>query len=252
MMKGKAFFLWILIFAAALQISGEPIYQQFCCYADPLYSPWLCHPEFLEMDQKYPECHAEGYFKEGRFLQYALARQAACLKEEGDFIECGVYRGKSLDIFASVLDAYSPNRRLYGFDSFQGLEQPTQEDIMPEKNESYFKKGSIKGWNKPAIEKRLAYHQCSIELIKGWIPESFTGFEDKKFVFAHIDVDLYNATYASLEFIYPRMEKGGIILFDDYGFPMCLGARKAIDDYLEDKLEKAIPILSGQAFLIKQ
>ena len=48
------------------------------------------------------------------------------------------------------------------------------------------------------------------------------------------------------------MSKNGIIIFDDYGFPSCPGARKAVDEYFKDKPENVIYLATGQAFVIKE
>ena len=120
-------------------------------------------------------------------------------------------------------------------------------------NSPFFYKGAARGWDKKTISSALSKrHECQIELIEGWIPACFGGYENKQFAFADIDVDLYQATYDSLAFIYERMVKGGIILFDDYGFVMCAGARKAVDDFMLGKPEPVILIPTGQAILIKQ
>jgi hypothetical protein len=124
--------------------------------------------------------------------------------------------------------------------------------IYPLTGKQAFSFGSVHGWSKEEILNQLAYHKCSFELIKGWIPYTFDKINNKKFCFAHIDVDLYKATYDSLNFIYPRMLKGGIILLDDYGFPPCVGSKKAVDEYLKDKPEFVIVLATGQAFFIKQ
>lgn len=226
-------------------------YEKYISLADPLFSPWLSDPIFLQIDQEYPEPHYQNAFRDGRYYEYSFARAALACKT-GDYIECGVFTGKSLDIFAGVLDLFDVSgRRLFGFDSFEGLDSPGIEDIDVRTNAPFFAKGSIRGLELEEIKQMLAQRKCNIELIKGWIPLSFQGYEDLKFAFAHIDVDLYEATKDCLIFIYPRMVPWGIILFDDYGFPMCKGARKAVDEFLADKPECIISMPSGQAFLIK-
>ncbi len=52
-------------------------------------------------------------------------------------------------------------------------------------------------------------------------------------------------------FIYPRLTKGGFLIFDDYGFPTCTGARQAVDTYFADK--QAVPLIlsTGQAIVFK-
>ncbi|NGX28937.1 MAG: 8-demethyl-8-(2,3-dimethoxy-alpha-L-rhamnosyl)-tetracenomycin-C 4'-O-methyltransferase [Candidatus Anoxychlamydiales bacterium] len=231
-------------------MSEDNSYSLFKSFAEPLFSPWLCDENFLQIDSEYAEWLPD-VMKPGRYLQYVLAKQAVLLIK-GDFIECGVYQGKSASIFSSILDKHDKyNKELFLIDSYEGLDSPTEEDKDIRTKKPFFTKGGVKGHDVNTIKNKLNKHRCSINFIKGWIPDTFENIKNKTFSFAHIDVDLYQSTYDSLFFVYPRMEKGGIILFDDYGFPMCTGARKAIDDFLLDKIEPLIPLPSGQALLIK-
>ena len=66
----------------------------------------------------------------------------------------------------------------------------------------------------------------------------------------HVDVDLYEPTLASLAFFYPRMNPGGVMVCDDYGFTTCPGATKAVDEFLHDKPEKMIALPNGGGFFI--
>jgi len=55
----------------------------------------------------------------------------------------------------------------------------------------------------------------------------------------------------SLAFVWPRLSRGGMIVFDDYGNPMCPGARKAIDTFFADKPEIPLCLPSGQALVFR-
>ena len=72
------------------------------------------------------------------------------------------------------------------------------------------------------------------------------------FCFVHIDVDILEPTRDSIEFFYPRMMPGGIMLFDDYGFTSCPGAKLAADVFFEGRPEKIGLLTTGQAIIIKQ
>jgi hypothetical protein len=67
-----------------------------------------------------------------------------------------------------------------------------------------------------------------IEYFPGWIPEAFPDEPGARYRFVHLDVDLFQPTRDSLEYFYPKLIPGGMIVCDDYGWP---GARKAIDDF---------------------
>ena len=63
-------------------------------------------------------------------------------------------------------------------------------------------------------------------------------------------MDLYEATQISLELLYGRVVKGGIIIFDDYG--AFAGANKAIDDFFSGKIEiKKLPYSHSIAYIVK-
>jgi O-methyltransferase len=78
----------------------------------------------------------------------------------------------------------------------------------------------------------------NVEIYKGTIPETFIGLENTIISLAHIDVDNYESVKHCIKFIYPRIISGGYIIFDDYGCGSCPGAKKAVDEYLSDKVEK--------------
>jgi hypothetical protein len=90
-----------------------------------------------------------------------------------------------------------------------------------------------------------------IQIMRGWIPSRFAEVAEKKFSFVHIDVDLEKPTRDSLEFFYPRLSDGGILLCDDYGFDTCPGVTAAIDEFLALKPEKPIQLDAGGCFFIK-
>ena len=68
----------------------------------------------------------------------------------------------------------------------------------------------------------------NIEYFPGWIPQAFPDETVSRYRFVHVDVDLYQPTRDSIEYFYPRLVPGGIIVSDDYSWP---GARKAIEEF---------------------
>jgi predicted O-methyltransferase YrrM len=169
----------------------------------------------------------------------------------GDVCELGCWRGLSAYQMATYLREQDANVALHIFDSFEGLS-----DIEPE--DTYQKEKR----DKDSIRKQFA---CSlgtvqnnlseftfIKYYKGWIPERFHEVKDETFSFVHIDVDLYQPTLDSFEFLYPRLAPGGIMVFDDYGCVQFPGAKKAIDECLSKHHNGFfLPLPSGQAFIIK-
>ena len=86
---------------------------------------------------------------------------------------------------------------------------------------------------------------------KGWIPEVFGGLPETNWAFVHLDVDLFDPTLAGLQYFYPRLADGGVIVNDDYISPMTPGAGRAWDQYCDENGLAFAVLDSGQAILIK-
>lgn len=168
----------------------------------------------------------------------------------GDVAECGCWRGLSAYQSATRLKQQNFKGTFYIFDSFEGLSDFKEEDISSfEKHDETRKKEFACG--EDIVKSNLSEFDF-IEYKKGWIPERFHEVTDKKFSFVHIDVDMYQPILDSVEFFYPRMVSGGIIVFDDYGYNYFPGAKKAVDEYVLDKNDFFLSLSSGQAFIIKK
>jgi hypothetical protein len=87
-------------------------------------------------------------------------------------------------------------------------------------------------------------------LHRGWIPERFPDVADERFSFVHVDVDLYEPHRDAIEFFWPRLTQGGVMVFDDYGSAYCPGARRAVDEAFTPTDIVESP--TGQCFVIKR
>ena len=125
------------------------------------------------------------------------------------FLEFGVFRGDSINLFSEFLR--KKNLTIYGFDSFDGLEEEwSMNEYNPIGTFSLNKK-------KPKVSN-------NVKLIVGKVQETLENFlkenYGKKITFAHLDMDTYTPTKFTLEKIKPLLNKGSILLFDQfYGFP---------------------------------
>jgi O-methyltransferase len=157
---------------------------------------------------------------------------------EGDTAECGTWRGGSSWLICKGL-----GRIHHAFDSFEGIPEPGPRDGR------HFAKGDL-AETEEAFRSRMAEFP-GLRVYKGWIPSRFAEVADRRFSLVHVDVDLEQATRDSVEFFYPRLNSGGILLLDDYGFFICPGARGAVDAYFRDKPEPVLEIPTGQGLVIK-
>lgn len=172
---------------------------------------------------------------------YCLARQALLL--QGDFVEAGVYRGGTARLLRRLIEGISPPRRLHLFDTFSGMPATSPErdlhqpgDFSDTSNEVVSSLVGREDW--------ILYH-------RGLIPDTFKGLEDARIVLSHIDVDIYRSVLDCCQFFYPRTVPGGFLIFDDYGFPSCPGARAAVDEFFRNRPEIPLVLHSGQAVVFK-
>lgn len=122
-------------------------------------------------------------------------------KLEGEFAEAGAFEGGS----SEIIHLAAPKKVLYVFESFIGLD-----NIGP--NDSGFSKGEHK-----ALKEKCIFNTPKIILIEGDFKETSRNFLDKRFAFVHLDLDLFDITSFSIDFFYPRLVDGGIILLHDFG-----------------------------------
>jgi O-methyltransferase len=90
-----------------------------------------------------------------------------------------------------------------------------------------------------------------VDIHAGYIPDTFEGLGVEQIAWAHVDVDTYKSVRDCIEFIYPRVVAGGYLVFDDYGFPSCASARRAVDEAFAGRPEVPICLPTGQCLVVK-
>lgn len=165
-----------------------------------------------------------------------------CNKKSGNLAEVGVFKGGT----AKLICESKKSNQLYLFDTFEGLPKPSNQDTPNKFKESQFNETS-----EEEVSNYLKdYH--NITILKGMFPKSIPQYlYEKEFIFVHLDVDLYQSTFDCLEFFYPRMEKGGIIISHDY-FHENKGVRDAFKEYFKDKPETIIELPESQCLVVKE
>ena len=167
---------------------------------------------------------------------------------EGELAEVGVYKG----LTAKLIHDYSPARSLHLFDTFEGFTsrgteselRSTQTPVAP----SQFSDTSLE-----SVVVYIAPQNDNVVIHPGYFPDSIPdGFDQRKFAFVHLDADLYEPVLEGLHFFYPRMSDKGIIVVHDYN--AWQGARRAVDEFVRDKTELAIPMpdKTGSVVIAKQ
>ncbi len=163
-------------------------------------------------------------------------------KVPGDFAEIGVYRGNS----AAVLAHYGRRhgRSIFLFDTFEGFEARDFKGVDADRSQA-FADTSVDLVRGNVGDDHVVY-------VKGYFPESVT--EDvakRRYAVVHLDCDLYAPIRAGLEFFYPRLSPGGIVIIHDYSNPCWEGAKRAVDEFMAGITESLVlmPDKSGTAMI---
>lgn len=178
--------------------------------------------------------------KNEAYQLYSLARNTA--KVPGDIAEVGTYTGGSSKLICEA----KGNRPLHLFDTFEGLPPPTNNDVRASGRSHFYS-----GMYSASLESVQEYLKdfSFVFYYKGLFPATATPVEARRFSFVHLDVDLYQSTKDCIEFFYPRMSRGGVILSHDY--INASGVRRAFDDFFQDKPEPLIELGGSQVCITK-
>ena len=146
------------------------------------------------------------------------------LEVQGSIVECGVYQANSLFIYAhlsSILEPYNFNRKIIGFDTFEGFRSISDKDPngINEKDFTNTNLDHLKTWVKIFDENRAVSHIPKIELIKGnainTIPKYVKDNPHLIISLLYLDFDIFEPTSIALKNFLPLVPKGGIIGFDE-------------------------------------
>lgn len=164
----------------------------------------------------------------------SLAQHTA--KVPGDVAELGVFRGGS----ARLICEYKGSRALHLFDTFAGLPKVSEVD-------SKFQAGGFASQLDQVRTFLEPYPDVHFHI--GLFPKSAQGLDNLRFSFVHLDVDLYQSTLSGLEWFYPRLNRGAVLLSHDY--VNAEGVRKAFTEFLADKPECVIELPGTHAAFVK-
>ena len=145
---------------------------------------------------------------------------------EGNTAELGVYTGG----FASAINHFFPDRKLYLFDTFEGFD--TRDKKFDKENGfSSIAEGWLSDTSEGLVLSKMEHPENCI-IRKGWFPDTAEGVDDK-FCFVSIDANLYQPILAGLEFFYPRLNHGGVIMIHDFNNQSFQGARQAVKEFCD-------------------
>lgn len=192
---------------------------------------WQTDQEFAEIYSRVNGNTAVNQTK--LYILYGLAKNS-----KGAIAEVGAYKGGSAFLMASATE-----HPVHVFDTFECM--PDTDEV----EDPFHFKGDFKVDTNKVLD--YLHQKENIRTYPGIFPETSGPIEDEKFGLVHVDIDIYKSMKDCLEFFYPRMLPGGVIISDDYGHTTCPGALKAWDEFFANKPEASVYLGNGQALIIK-
>jgi hypothetical protein len=170
-------------------------------------------------------------------------RHVASAAIEGDFVECGVWRGGNALIAADVFSRLCKPAKIFLYDTFAGMTAPGPEDVEATSGKSAVsrylrsKQDTHNKWcYSPLEEVQEIFREAGllsdyVRMIKGDVLATLDNEDNlpKRVSVLRLDTNWYESTRKELEVFWPRLAQGGILMIDDYGH--WSGARKAVDEF---------------------
>ncbi|NML20008.1 macrocin O-methyltransferase [Pseudoflavitalea sp. G-6-1-2] len=194
--------------------------------------------------QPFTMTSAERMYSLYKAIEYTLAKNI-----QGDFVECGVWRGGSSMLIAlTLLQKGISNRNIYLYDTFEGMSAPTEADIahsgdsasklLSEQDKA--KDDSVWCYSPiDAVKANListGYPENQLHFVKGKVEDTLPHTSPSNIALLRLDTDWYESTKVEMEILYPLLQREGILIIDDFGF--WEGARKAVMEYFEKTGQK--------------
>lgn len=167
----------------------------------------------------------------------------------GSIVECGVWRGGSMQACAkTLLSVGETERELYLFDTYEGMTPPTAEDLRrdgrpaQELLDAQAKDRPI--WAVASLEdvqagfEEVPYPKERIHYVRGRVEDTVPEQAPEQIAILRLDTDWYASTKHELEHLYSRLVSGGVLLIDDYGYWQ--GSRQAVDEFLDKTGERLL------------
>lgn len=163
---------------------------------------------------------------------------------EGDFVECGVWRGFCSAVVADYVEFATVPKTFYLYDTFAGI--PTEMDTERHDNPAFRQPGLYE-----SVVGRFARYP-NVRIVKGLVPDSFAQAVPDRIAFLHIDMNSSKSEIAALDVLFERVSRGGVIVFDDYGWTGYQRQHWAEKAYMAARHHRILELPSGQGLLIKR
>ena len=203
-------------------------------------------------DQKFMSCFYDAVTNDQEqsliWRVHTLAWAAKnALNVEGDFVECGVFKGFCSSVILKYLDFQNLARHAYLYDTFEGLPEKTSTE-QERRSWDYTEYNPETIYT--GVRERFSNYK-NVNIVRGIVPDSFAQEAPEKIAFLHIDMNSEKAEMLALEHLFDRVTPGGVIVFDDFGWTCNVNQMSAELAFMNQHGHHVLELPTGQGVVIK-
>lgn len=227
-------------------LRNKPTYAQDCLYT-------TVNADFMH-DKRFARAYAKGRSLmldawgdyQFHWRAYVVCWAADRAKDlPGDFVECGVNTGMLDRMVIDYVDFAALPKTFYLMDTFRGMDEAYSTDAEMKRSHHM---GYVDVYEQ--VKKTFAQFP-NVRLVKGPIPDTLPLVPSKSIAYLSIDMNCVAPEIAALEFFWDKVVSGGVIIFDDYGFPGHETQKHAHDAFAVQKGVSILALPTGQGLIIK-
>jgi O-methyltransferase len=228
-----------------VKLAHSPMGTGVYDYVYPLanYAPWNTDAEFLAAYEAIRRNTLVDIYR--CWELWSLVGQTE--KLEGAILEVGVWRGGTGTLMAKKAHLARSGSLVYLCDTFEGVVKAGAHDTI-------YKGGEHSDTTLSVVENLArSLDLDNMRILKGIFPDDTAHLVDPrtKFRLCHIDVDVYSSARDVLTWIWDRMVRGGVVVYDDYGFSACEGITRFVNEQLTQTDRMVVHNLNGHAVVVK-
>lgn len=166
----------------------------------------------------------------------------SCLALDGDFVECGTYRGYSAEVICRYVEQHKAGRRFVLYDLFDpGDAEDGVGHRLPSHGSALFAE----------VAARFAPYD-GVTVVRGKVPDALPETAPERIAFLHLDMNNAAAEEGALRLLWDRIADGGMVVLDDYGWAFYGDQREAADRVAAEHGQIVVELPTGQGLLVKR
>ncbi|SHG93353.1 TylF/MycF/NovP-related O-methyltransferase [Flavobacterium defluvii] len=168
---------------------------------------------------------------------------------EGDFVECGVNTGAYSRAIIEYIDFQKTNKKFYLLDTYEGLVPAMITEAEKQAGIEVYLNGHYENVYDRVV---TTFSNFNVKIIKGIVPDTLKECDAEKISYLSIDMNCVEPEIAAANYFWDKIVTGGVIILDDYGFPLHIEQKKAFDLFALEKGQSILSLPTGQGIIIKK